>query len=132
MIHKLYTQQWIVLIVGVIFLIISVYALLRGTKRDKIIALSIFSACLIFYITGEITIRNHNAKAEKYFGTYQLVNYNNSENYRIEILPNNAYRIFNDQDTIVIGEWQLSVAEDNSTLLLLDGEIFGIGAFDVE
>jgi len=132
MIHKLITQQWIVLIIGVVFLLISVYTLFRGIKRDKIIAISIFSICLVFYIVGEVRIRTHNSKAKKYFGVYKLVNYNNSENYRIEILPNNAYMIFKDQDTIVNGKWELSVSKNNSTMLLLDGRIFGIGELEIK
>lgn len=120
------------LIVGIIFLIISVYTLFRGIKRDKIIAISIFSICLILFVLGEVKIRSHNSKAKIYFGKHQLVNYNNSENYSIEILPNNKYRVFDDHDTIVNGEWELSVSKDNSTMLLLDGKVFGIGEYDIK
>lgn len=132
MIHKTYIQQWIVLIVGIIFLFIFLYTLFRGIKRDKIIAFSVFSICLILYVFGEIKINNHNAKAEIYFGTHELASYNNSENYFIEILPNNKYRIFNQYDTIVNGEWQLSVSKDNSSLLLHDGRIFGVAEYKVK
>lgn len=132
MIHKIYTEQWIVLIIGAVFLSISVYTLFRKIKRDKIIAISIFSFYFILYIVGEIRIRTHNSKAKKYFGTHQLLDYNNSGNYRIEILPKNTYRIYNDQGTTATGEWQLSVSNDNSTMLLLDGRIFGIGEYKIK
>ena len=132
MIDNIIVQQWIVLIIGVLFLIISIYTLFRGIKRDKIIAIGIFSFCLIFYVAAEVRIRSHNSKAKKYFGIHQLVKYNNSENYKLEILENNTYLIFNGQDTIVQGEWQLSVASDNSTMLMLDGRIFGLGAFEIK
>ena len=132
MLHKLYTVQWILLIVGIIFLAISIYTLFRGIKKDKIVAISVFLFCLIFYVLGEIRIKTGNEKAEIYFGVHQLNNYNNSSEYKLEVLPDKKYRIYDNSDTVAYGNWELSVSEDNSTMLLLDGRIFGIGELDVK
>jgi hypothetical protein len=104
----------------------------RGIKRDKLIAVSIFSICLILYISGEIRIRAHNSKAKVYFGTHQLVNYNNSPEYSVEILPNNEYKLFKHSSLKTTGEWELSISSDNSTRLLLDGQVFGLGEYEIK
>lgn len=132
MIHKIYTQQWIVLIVGLAFLIISIYTLFRGIKRDKIIAISVFLFCLLFYILDEVKIRSHNAKAQKYLGVHKLVKYNNSQDYSIQILPNKKYRVFSDTDTLADGSWELHVSDDTSTFLMLSGGIFGMDEYRIE
>jgi hypothetical protein len=106
----------------VIFLIISVYTLFRGIKRDKIIAFSIFLLCVLGYIFAQLRIDFHNAKAETYFGTHELLNYNNSS----------EYLIFDNEDTVNLGTWELSVSDDNSTMLLIDGKIFGVGELDLK
>lgn len=79
----------------------------------------------------ELKINSHNKKAEIYFGTHDLVLYDNSENFKIEILSDNRYKIFNNQGITINGEWELAVKEDNSTMLLIDGKIFGVGELDV-
>ena len=132
MIHKVYILFWVTLIVGVIFLVISIYTLFRGIKRDKIIAISIFLLCVLGYIFTELRIDSHNAKARIYFGTHELLNYNNSSGYTLEVLPNREYLIFDDEDTITHGTWELSVSDNNSTMLLLDGEVFGVGELDIK
>lgn len=119
------------LIVGCLFLIVSVYVLFRSVKRDKIIAISIFLCCSIVYILTELKINSHNAKAEIYFGVYDLVLYDNSTDCKIEILSENRYKIFNDRGVILNGEWELMVKDDNSTMLLMDGKIFGVGDLDI-
>ncbi len=131
MIHKLNTLQWIILLLGLVFLIFSIYTLIRGAKRDKIISLTFLFLSVVGYILAEIRINNHNAKAFNYFGVHKLKGYNNSKDNKIEILPNNKYLIFNNKDTIVKGIWELSVSKDNSTILLLDGRIFGIGELEI-
>lgn len=79
-------MQWILLVVGCIFLIISVYSLFRDFRRDKVIAICVFLFCLLGYFLAELRINSHNSKAEIYPGTHQLSYYNNSEDYKIEIL----------------------------------------------
>ena len=132
MIHKVYILKWIVLIAGIIFLILSIYSLIKGTKRDKLISIALLSLSIAGYFFAEIRIKNHNSKASIYFGVHQLKNYNNSTDYKIEIFPENKYLIFNYQDTIADGTWQLSVSNDNSTILLIDGRMFGVGELDIK
>lgn len=132
MIDKLYIQQWIALIVGIIFLIISIYTLFKGVKRDKVIAIGVFLICTIMYFTAEIRIRNHNAKAAVYFGIHQLVDYNNSADCQIEIFPDNTYLVFDHKDKLLHGEWKLIIADDQPNRLMLDGSIFGVGEFAIE
>lgn len=81
---------------------------------------------------GEIRIRSHNAKASSYFGKHDLLDYNNLEDCTLEILPNNKYRVYNHHDTIANGKWELSVLDDNSTMLLLNGRVFGIGEYETK
>lgn len=132
MIDKLYNQQWIALIVGIIFLIVSIYTLFRGIKRDKVIAIGVFLICTIMYLTAEMRIRNHTAKAAVYFGIHQLVDYNNSADCQLEIFPDNTYLVFDHKDTLLHGKWKLMVSSNNKTRLLLDGSYFGVGEFAIE
>ena len=132
MINHLHTSQWILLIVGIIFLIISVFTLFRSNKRDKIISISVFSICLICYVYTAIYIRNHYSKAHIYYGIHELSNYNGSAEYKLEIFPDQTYQVFNDHGTVSKGSWDLSVSNDKSTRLILDRGIFGVGDFDIK
>jgi len=132
LIDRIYTQQWIALIVGTFFLFISIYAIFRGKRRDKIISISIFSICLIVYVLDEFKIQSHNSKADKYLGVHELVRYNNSNDYKIEIFPDNKYQVFNSKDTLPMGTWEVHVSNDNSTLLILSGGVFGVSEYKIK
>ena len=130
--HKIYTLYWLSLIIGVAFLLIGIYSLFRGIKRDKVIAIGLFTVCLFIFILANSLIRNHNLKAEKYFGIHELVFFNKSKDYKIEIYPNNKYQIFSDTDTLIIGNWEFIDAKDKTELLLIDGEIFGVNEYTIK
>lgn len=131
MIHKIYILQWMTLIAGIISILMCFYSIFRGNKRDKIISFLLFFFSSVGYLITELRISNHNAKASIYLGVHELRNYHNSSHFKLEILPENKYLIYNEKDTVNKGKWDLSVSNDNSTLLLLDGEIFGIGELEV-
>jgi capsule polysaccharide export protein KpsC/LpsZ len=63
---------------------------------------------------------------------HELVKYNNSQDYSIEILPNKEYRVFDDTDTLADGSWELHVSDDTSTVLMLNGDILGVDEYRVE
>ena len=131
MINKIYILNWSALICGVFFLIIGIYTLFRNVKRDKIIAFSLFFLFSLLYIFTQLRISSFNTQAEIYFGTYQLKDYNNSTDFKIEIVPNAKYQIFNDDGIVKTGTWELSIT-DTSITLLIEGRIFGINELEVK
>ena len=73
---------------------------------------------------AQLKINSFNEKAKKYYGIHRLKNYNSSADFKMEILPNNSYLIYDDQDTVQRGSWKL-VESYESTILFIDGTIFG-------
>jgi hypothetical protein len=132
LIHKLYTLQWIALIIGLVFLLIAIYALFKGTRRDKFISIGILSICLVVYIVGELRINHHNKTASIYYGKHELMNYLDSENYSLEVLPNGIYNIYEHDKFVRTGEWELSIDDKKSPMLILNGNIFGIGEYQLK
>lgn len=110
-------------------MLISIYSVIKGTKRDKRISIGVFLVCLLCFTITEWKINTHNEKAKMYLGTHQLLKYRNSTHYYLNIAPNNKYYVFDQVDTIATGTWELSISSNNSTLLLLDGRILGTGEF---
>lgn len=132
MIHKIYTLQLISLFIGILFLIISIYTLFRHIKRDKIIAISVFTICLLVFLISESLIMSYNKQAVKYIGIYELKNYNNSKDFKIEILPQNEYIIFNNTDTVKKGKWMFRKSKDNLEVLMIDNNIFGLNELEIK
>lgn len=131
MIQKLYILQWIALIFGIVFLLVSIYTLTRKIKRDRIIAISVFFICLLVYFFTALRINSVNSKAEVYIGTHELKSYNNSSEFRVEILPDKKYRIFDDKDTIKNGKWKL-INSKKTVIIALDGQMFGVGELAIK
>ena len=105
---------------------------MRDNRRDKIISISVFSVCLVLYVLGEVKIQTHNSHADKYIGIHDLVRYNNSTDYKIEVLPNHKYRVYNSKDTLPMGTWEVHVSKDSPDMLILSGGIFGIDEYKIK
>lgn len=130
---NIYTLQWIILIVGVFFLILSIYTLTQSNKRDKIISIGIFLFCVAYYGINYLSISYRNKEAEIYFGTYELESYLESDDYKIEILPDREYRIFNETKTVINGEWSITHPEDTlPPILFLEDGVFGVGKYAIK
>lgn len=132
MIDRFTVNHWFLIIIGIVFLIIITVTLFRGIKRDKIIAITVFSICLILFIIVDGRAKALNSKAEIYFGTHHLVKYKNSKDYKIEILPNNIYRIYNNRGNEYNGKWDVSELNDTTIMILLENGIFGIDEYEIK
>ena len=132
MINRLTINHWVLIIPGILFLIISTVTLFRGIKRDKFIAISVFSICLTLFIIVDNRTKARNSKAEIYFGTHHLLKYNNSKDYKIEILPNNIYRIYNNRGNEHNNKWKVSESNDTTIMILLENGIFGIDEYEIK
>ncbi len=132
MIHKIYIFQYVAAITGLVFALILLYTIFKGSNRDKLISVGIFSICVIAYIWCTLRINNHNAKAELFYGLHELSSYNNSGYYSIEILPNRIYKLYKNKELINSGECDLSIKGNESPMLLIDGKIFGVGEYKLK
>jgi len=125
------TIQLVILGIAIVFFLISFYTLFRGIKRDKIISISTLTICLIVFLSTVFMTNFQAKKAKKYFGIYELVNYQNSNEFMIEICPNKEYYIYNKQDTVTKGIWDYQGTTNNLELLLIDGQIFGLNDLEI-
>lgn len=132
MIHKVYIIKWIALVLGIIFLIITLYSLFKRNKRDRIISICIFCLCVVAYTSAVLQIEFHNEKAKIFYGKHKLINYNNSSNYSIEILPNRVYKLYKNETVSNVGEWDVVVEHNKPKMLLIGGKIFGTGEYELE
>jgi len=129
--HKIYLLNWLLLIIGLLFLVIGIWTLFRNVKRDKLIAFSVCGVFFMFYLFTELRINYFQKKIENYFGIHQLKEYNGENNYNLEVLPNNNYIIYNEFDTVRKGTWEAILGREK-VLLMLDGSLFGVGALGIK
>lgn len=131
MIHKVYILQGVSLIAIVVFILITLYVLYKGNKRDKNISIGLLTLSIVLYVVSTVKINLYIAKAEKFYGNYELSHYNNSSDYSIEILPDRLYKLYNKNELINTGNWDLSIDNDELPLLLINGEIFGVDDLEI-
>lgn len=127
---QLYTIKSILLIVGSILLLLSLYTLFRSIKRDKVIALNLLFSCILVSLVIDFKLEEYESVAANFYGTYKLKSYHNSANCKLAIFEDRNYFVFTESDTLERGTWDISLSNE-LPLLLLEDEIFGLGEFEL-
>ena len=132
MLHKVYFLQKPLIVISCICLIIVIYYFFKKNKKGIISSLYTLGLLAVLTSATFIKIKSHNSKAEKFFGTYNLENYNQCIDCKILIKKDNQYLVFNQSDTLRRGRWELSISENDPDMIILDGKIFGIGNLKIK